>query len=80
MTYVALQPAIVITNYLMGILAQHTLLIVTFSLFSDGLTFGLYRIQNYRANQGRKGQANAQLNLLWQKMSAIGLVVTYMTV
>ena len=64
MTFVALQPAIVITNYLMGNFGPAELLffIVTF-LFSDGLTFGLYRIQTTERIKEEKVKQNAQLNL-----------------
>ena len=64
LTFVALQPAIVITNYLMGNFGPAELLffIVTF-LFSDGLTFGLYRIQTTERIKEEKVKQNAQLNL-----------------
>ena len=49
-------------------------------LFSDGMTFGLYRIQTAEQIKEEKVKQNAQLNLSWQKMSGIGLAVTYMIV
>ena len=63
-TFIDLQPAIVLTNYLMGNVGPAELLffIVTF-LFSDGLTFGLHRIQTTERIKEEKTKQNAQLNL-----------------
>ena len=59
-----MQPAIVLTNYLMGHVGPAELLffIVTF-LFSDGVTFGLHRIQTAEQIKEEKVKQNAQLNL-----------------
>ena len=64
LTFVALQPAILLTNYLLGHIGPAELLffIVTF-LFSDGLTFGLHRIQTTERIKEEKIKQNAQLNL-----------------
>ena len=64
LTFVALQPAILLTNYLLGHVGPAELLffIVTF-LFSDGLTFGLHRIQTTERIKEEKVKQNAQLNL-----------------
>ena len=64
LTFIALQPIIVMTNYLVGNVGPAELLffIVTF-LFSDGLTFGLYRIQTTERIKEEKVKQNAQLNL-----------------
>ncbi|WP_295345439.1 sensor histidine kinase [uncultured Streptococcus sp.] len=64
LTFVALQPAILLTNYLLGHVGPAELLffIVTF-LFSDGMTFGLYRIQTAEQIKEEKVKQNAQLNL-----------------
>jgi len=63
-TFIDLQPAIMLTNYLMGHVGPAELLffIVTF-LFSDGLTFGLHRIQTADQIKEEKVKQNAQLNL-----------------
>ncbi len=70
-----------LTNYLMGHVGPAELLffIVTF-LFSDGLTFGLHRIQTTERIKEEKVKQNAQLNLFMAEMSAIGLAETYMIV
>ena len=65
LTFIALQPIIVMTNYLVGNVGPAELLffVVTF-LFSDGLTFGLHRIQMTELDQEEeKVKQNAQLNL-----------------
>ena len=64
LSFITLQPAILLTNYLMGHVGPAELLffIVTF-LFSDGLTFGLYRIQTTERIKVEKIKQNAQLNL-----------------
>ena len=64
LTFVALQPAILLTNYLLGHVGPAELLffVVTF-LFSDGLTFGLHRIQTTERIKEEKTKQNAQLNL-----------------
>ena len=64
LTFVALQPAILLTNYLLGHVGSAELLffVVTF-LFSDGLTFGLHRIQMTERIKEEKVKQNAQLNL-----------------
>lgn len=64
LTFVVLQPAILLTNYLLGHVGPAELLffIVTF-LFSDGLTFGLHRIQTTERIKEEKVKQNAQLNL-----------------
>ena len=64
LTFVALQPAILLTNYLLGHVGPAELLffVVTF-LFSDGLTFGLHRIQMTERIKEEKVKQNAQLNL-----------------
>ncbi len=64
LTFVALQPAILLTNYLLGHVGSAELLffVATF-LFSDGLTFGLHRIQMTERIKEEKVKQNAQLNL-----------------
>ena len=64
LTFVALQPAILLTNYLLGHVGPAELLffIVTF-LFSDGLTFGLHRIQTTERIKEEKVKQNVKLNL-----------------
>lgn len=64
LTFIALQPIIVMTNYLVGNVGPAELLffVVTF-LFSDGLTFGLHRIQMTERIKEEKVKQNAQLNL-----------------
>ena len=64
LTFIALQPAIVLTNYLMGNVGPTELLFyIVIFLFSDGMTFGLYRIQTTERIKEEKIKQNAQLNL-----------------
>ena len=64
LTFVALQPIIVMTNYLMGNVGPTELLFyIVIFLFSDGMTFGLYRIQTTELIKEEKVKQNAQLNL-----------------
>ena len=64
LTFIALQPAIVLTNYLMGNVGPTELLFyIVIFLFSDGMTFGLYRIQATELIKEEKVKQNAQLNL-----------------
>ena len=64
LTFIALQPAIVLTNYLMGNVGPTELLFyIVIFLFSDGMTFGLYRIQTAEQIKEEKVKQNAQLNL-----------------
>ena len=73
MTFIALQPAIMLTNYLMGNVGPAELLFyIVIFLFSDGMTFGLYRIQTTELIKEEKVKPSEKRKVTIKKSSSAG--------